>query len=105
MATTSGDPTLSARIDHHLLAIDAEADFLPDLAQAWAQEPDHEQYVWSTEWWRLMRDLELLHREYHAGTMTAEQQQRFRALRQKLRVGLPLLQQMGLPLPPVTLAD
>ena len=102
MATT---PNLARTIDIGLHAIDAEADFLPELAATWDDESDLNRYVWYSEWHELMARLEDLEEAYRAGTMTAEQRERYRLLRQKLRTYLPLLQQLGLTTPSVPLED
>jgi hypothetical protein len=59
--------------------------------------------VFYLEWRDLMGRLEAFDREYRAGTMPPEQQQRYRALCDTLRRSAPLLKQFDLPLPPIAL--
>jgi hypothetical protein len=100
MATTAD---LTQRINVGLREIGAEADFLPELAAGWAEESAAERDVWYLEWRELMGRLEELERSYRAGAMAAEQRGRYRELLEKLRAASPLLEQLGLPLPTVSL--
>ena len=102
MATTTD---LTQRIDLNLWAITAETDFLPELAELWADESDTNRYVWYIEWQDLMMRLAGPGGCYRSSMMTAEQQERYHTLRQKLRTHLPLLTQLGLTTPSVPLED
>ena len=99
MATTAD---LMRDIDAGLWAIGAEADFLPELAGGWEENP-YNRATWENEWEVLFMRLGDLDDAYRAGEMTAEQQERYRALRTKLRALLPLFEQLRLPLPSIPL--
>lgn len=96
MATT---PALTRELDTALWAIEAEADFLPELAELWGQEHPASKATWASEWDVLMMRLTGLDEAYRAGAMSAAQRARYRALRATLRERLPLLERLGLPLP------
>lgn len=67
MAAPAG---LMHRIDRDLQAIRAEADFLPQLAEAWDRETEATRFVWYSAWRDLMARLENLDRAYFSGLMT-----------------------------------
>jgi hypothetical protein len=102
MATT---PALSQEVDAALWAIEAEADFLPELAELWDREHPASQATWVSEWDVLLMRLAGLDEAYRAGAMTPAQRERYRALRATLRERLPLLERLGLPLPAMPLAE
>ena len=102
MATTTD---VARRIDLGLWEITTEATFLSELATGWDQEHEATQVSWSLEWDELMARLEGLDQAYRAGLMTAEQQHRFRTLRQTLRTQLPILERLGFSPPTVPLED
>jgi hypothetical protein len=91
------------RIDLDLHAVGAEADFLPELAGAWADETDANRFVWHEEWLDLMGRLAGLEREFRGGAMTPSQEARYHALLRKLKEALPILRRLDLPLPSVPL--
>ena len=99
MATTT---ELTRYIDASLWAIGAEADFLPELAEDWEADPIN-RATWENEWDVLFMRLSDLDDVYRAGEMTAEQQERYQALRTRLRGLLPLFEQLRLPLPSIPL--
>ena len=99
MATTT---ELSQYIDRTLWAISAEADFLPELAEDWEEDP-YNRAAWENEWDLLFMRLSDLDDAYRAGEMTAEQQERYQTLRTKLRELSPLFEQLRLPLPSIPL--
>ncbi len=102
MTTTT---QVTERIDTRLKELAAEAAFLPDLAAHWAEESPVNRDVWYLEWRELMGRLEGLDQAYQEGAMTELQREAYRALRLALQQLLPVLQQLGLPLPSVSLAD
>lgn len=91
------------RIDLNLRSINAEADFLPQLAVQWETESDSNRYVWYVEWRDLMSRLEELDRANQANVMSPEQRARYMNLLSKLRAAAPTLQCLDLPLPTVVL--
>ena len=99
MATTT---ELTRYIDSTLWAIGAEADFLPQLAEDW-EEDRVNRATWENEWDVLFMRLSDLDDAYRAGEMTAEQQERYKSLRTKLRELLPHFEQLRLPLPSIPL--
>ncbi|HEX5503765.1 MAG TPA: hypothetical protein VFW96_14170 [Thermomicrobiales bacterium] len=102
MATT---PTLSQEVDAALWAVEAEADFLPELAELWDREHPASKATWVSEWDVLMMRLAGLDEAHRAGAMTAAQRARYHALRAALRERRPLLARLGLPLPPAPPAE
>ncbi len=100
MATTT---ELTQYIDRSLWAIGAEADFLPELASDWDPEDPYNRAEWENEWDVLFMRLSGLDHAYHAGEMSEEQQERYQALRAKLRDLQPLFEQLRLPLPSIPL--
>ena len=94
---------VTRRIDTDLRVLDAEIDFLPEMAAGWAEEPDVNRDVYYLEWRNLMAVLETLDRHYRSGVMAPEQQECYRALIRELEHALPIFEQLGLPQPPVPL--
>ena len=99
MATTT---ELTRYIDASLWAIGAEADFLPELAEDWEEDP-YNRATWENEWDVLFMRLGDLDDAYRAGEMSDEQRTRYQALRAKLRERLPLFERLRLPLPSIPL--
>ena len=91
------------RINRDLQALIAETSFLPELAQVWHGESETNRLVWYSEWFDLMGGLKNLDRAHRSGLMTSDQQVEYLDLLQKLEETVPLLEQMGLPLPSVSL--
>lgn len=85
------------------MAIMAETDFLPELAEGWAEEPAVNRDVWHMEWWELMGRLKGLDHYYRSGAMSLDQEARYQQLLRKLKKVLPIMRQLDLPLPPVSL--
>ncbi|HET8632125.1 MAG TPA: hypothetical protein VFL91_32260 [Thermomicrobiales bacterium] len=102
MATT---PALSQEVDAAVWAIEAEADFLPELAELWDREHPASKATWVSEWDVLVSRLAGLDEACRAGAMTAAQRERYRTLRATLSTRLPLLARLGLPLPAVPPAE
>ncbi len=96
--------TIRDRIDLGLWEITAEVEFLPELAEFWAQNlQEAGQSSFPYEWHNLMGRLETLHCTYRAGQMTPLQAERYRQLLRQLHATLPLLERLGLELPRVPL--
>ena len=96
--------TVRDPIDLALWGITAEVEFLPKLAEFWAQDPrEADQSSFPYEWYDLMGQLETLDRAYRAGQMTPEQAERYRKLLRKLEEALPIIERLGLTRPPVSL--
>lgn len=100
-----GSPsTVRDPIDLALWGITAEVEFLPKLAEFWAQDPrEADQSSFPYEWYDLMGQLETLDRAYRAGRLTPEQAERYRELLRKLEEALPIIERLGLTSPPVSL--
>ena len=77
---------------------------LSDAAKRWDIMPDWEQADWSLEWDQFMNALEhVLSPAFDGGTMSIDQRLRYQALLVGLQAGLPLIQQLNLTRPPVSL--
>lgn len=83
------------------------ADF-PILVEEWDSLNDEGQTVTYLRWDHYMADyLTELDEHYHAGDMLAEQEERYRDLLRMLREAMPIIEQLDMMRPPVslTLAD
>lgn len=75
---------------------------LPEVAEDWARMGEGERASWSLDWDQMMGTYHpLLERHYHAGTMTPDQQARYRDLLRRLAEARPLIERLGLQ-PPST---
>ncbi len=92
---------MTLKIDLDLQNIAVEAAFLPELERGWASESETNRYVWYSEWLDLMTRLKHLDAAHTSGVMTAEQQDRFRALLARLKAAAPIIARVDLPLPPI----
>ena len=95
---------IATRIERSLHALLAEAEDLPCTAEEWDQLADGERASVSLDWAHLMADyLTELDQYYRAGTMTPDQQVRYRAVLCKLKAVLPIIERLDFYRPPVSL--
>ena len=85
------------RMDTNLRSLEAEIEFLPELAKGWKDEPLSNQLDWQWEWADLMGRLEVLHDAYMSGKLSAEQAGRYQALVPRLEQVLHIAERLGLP--------
>lgn len=103
MATTT---QTTDRIERSLSALLAEVDWLPNTVTEWATTPESERISISLDWDHLLIDyLAELDVYYFLDEMTAEQQERYQTLLQKLRDAQPLFTQIGISQPRIPLHD
>jgi hypothetical protein len=96
--------TMTQRLEVLLQAVRAEVDDLPAWEEAWPTLSDAEQASWSLNWDHVMATyLVDLDEAYRAGTMTSDQQTRYRAVLDRLSRLLPLIERLDLYRPPVPL--
>ncbi len=86
-----------------LRALAAELRCLPEMAEAWEQEPEDRRLTYSLEWDEPLGRLEQLDRAYRSGALPTEQAARYRDLLRALREALPLIQKLALEPPRVSL--
>jgi len=90
------------RIEIGLRSLGRTLRALPEVARAWADMSDGERASWSLDWDQLMGTyLRLLERHYRVGTLTRDQQARYRVLLSKLEAVGPLIARLDLYPPPV----
>lgn len=102
MVTTAG---VIIRIEGFLNALEAALDDLPDAAGEWPDLSSEQQADFSLDWAHLMADyLSSLDEYYRDGRMPADQEQRYRDVRQRLENAAPLIDRLSLYPPPVSMA-
>lgn len=93
----------SRRIDLDLDAVRADVEDLPEVERGWGTESEPNQRAWRMEWWDVMGRVQSLHEAYTAGQMSDVQQQQYRALLDRVREMIPIIERLQLALPPVSL--
>ena len=86
-----------------LQILEAEIEFLPELAEDWDRETAQSHLEWRWEWWDLMGRLKEIHAAYLAGKLNEEQVRRYQNLSLRLAELIPLIDRLGFPHPPVLL--
>ncbi|MBI3964483.1 MAG: hypothetical protein HY329_02520 [Chloroflexi bacterium] len=96
MVTTA---ELGRRLELSLSAIEDEVDFLPELADRWANESDAGRGSWFQEWQDLVERLGALDQSYRAGTLPLELVDRYQTLLGQLPSAVAILTRLDLPQP------
>lgn len=103
MASTT---ILASRIENSLHAVQAEADFLPELVGLWPTLPESTQVSQALDWDHLMGSyMTELDRAYRSSAMSEDQRGRYRVLLRRLREVAPLIEQLNYWQPTVSLDE
>ena len=94
---------MSEMVTGWLRAIASGLDNLPELQARWPDLPQDERDEQDLEWEQLMSYFDWLGEQSSAGAMTAEERAAYRALRDRVKRSLPLIDAMGLVRPTVSL--
>ena len=94
----------SARVDLELESMRLMIDDLADVATEWPELSGAERAAWSLDWDQVMGSLEaVLDPAYRVGSMTPDQQERYRELLSRLRDETPTLECLGQQRPTIPL--
>ena len=93
-------PTVLRQIDNDLRIVEGEVADLPELEATWPDETPMNKIDWHYEWWDVVGRYEALRQAYLTGEMLPQQAERYCALTSQLEASIPILERLGLPLPP-----
>lgn len=88
-------------LDGYLSSVSAELAWLPEWEELWPDEPEDNRVTYHLEWDNLMGAVAALEQAEHAGLLTDEQRERYRALLDRLREVMPIIERLNLTRPPV----
>ena len=94
----------SRRVSTELESLRLMTGDLAEVAAEWPELSGAERASWSLDWDQIMGSLEVvLDPAYRGGSMTPDQQERYRELLSRLRDGMPTLECLGLQRPSIRL--
>lgn len=94
---------MTDRVDISLHAIAAYVEDLPELVEDWPEMGEGEKASLEMEWSELASRTRLMEERLVAGELTAEQEERYRAIKARLRENMPHLEALRLDPPKVPL--